>query len=684
MLTAPLNAFTHHPAQMRTQYDSDTLAALALQIYERGLHEWQPLVASKRPGSDAEHPHYHLISGHRRHMARLFAFALRDWVVDPPDAEVTLETAVSLVHSFIEASTSLPEAVTALLDKYGMEEVSFVLFEGGEKDEILALQAANYGGEVPDMLGVAHSFYQAAEAGATVKEIARNSGQSEQYVRNHLALGNIPPLLAEHIAAGDLPLSVARTVADLPDPKRAGLTILILANLSADSSKLTAKEIKQCATTLKQWNGLQRPLVVKHQTQRNIARALVALWTQVVEAYPEDAYSAAAMLIHRHLHEEPWVKPEKLTFWFQTLGGDLYFNNGEINWTAITEHLLPELSCKSCPIAQLPSHCLQTDVDVTCRLGEASTSEQMERCLHGLTADDPFDVRVPWEWSAYPSVVHEGGEYRVKSYDDLLAAWQLQAAAEKEAAEADATAAPVDEQTAVSVAASTEPDDGDAEPATKEAQETVNTPSTVDKKTSPITKQRAQTADYMKRHEQFSVSHPFATSCGSCRHRLTASPTKDESVPHCAWAGRSRKTAFNLLVSTEKAAPQIPVCRQYAPEAGWSELIPAHPNVPETSRDWLKAQILHLVTAANRHGSNRNAFEFLTGRPMSSSESYGDWFKNQLAAQEGELSLEQMYTLFVWAHSEWRRPRGGLFTLPVNGNGAQFASYKEVAWQVAS
>ena len=241
MLTAPLNAFTHHPAQMRTQYDSDNLAALALQIYERGLNEWQPLVASKRAGSSDDNPSYHLVSGHRRHMARLFAFALRDWAVERPDEEVLLETAVSLVHSFIEASASLSEAITALLEKYGAEEVPFVLFEGDEKDEILALQAANFGGELPDMLGIAHSFHQAAEAGATVKEIARNSGQSNQYVRNHLALSNIPSALAMRIAAGNLPLSVARTVADLPQPKRAGLSMFILAN---EQGTLTAKAIK--------------------------------------------------------------------------------------------------------------------------------------------------------------------------------------------------------------------------------------------------------------------------------------------------------------------------------------------------------------------------------------------------------------------------------------------------------
>ncbi len=274
MLTARLNAFTPHPAQMRTLYDSDNLAALALQIYERGLNEWQPLVASKRADSTDDNFNYYLVSGHRRYMARLFAFALRDWAVGREDEEVSLEVAINLVHSFIEASTSLPEAITALLEKYGTEEVPFALFEGDAKDEILALQAANYGGELPDMLGIAHSFQQAAEAGAAVKEIARNSGQSEQYVRNHLALSNIPSALAARIAAGDLPLSVARTVADLPDLKRAGLSIFILANLSANSGKLTAKEIKQCATILKQWNGLQRPLVVRRR---------VALATAVLE-----------------------------------------------------------------------------------------------------------------------------------------------------------------------------------------------------------------------------------------------------------------------------------------------------------------------------------------------------------------------------------------------------------------
>ncbi|MGH2537138.1 MAG: hypothetical protein ACRDHL_07070, partial [Candidatus Promineifilaceae bacterium] len=177
-------------------------------------------------------------------------------------------------------------------------------------------------------------------------------------------------------------------------------------------------------------------------------------------------------------------------------------------------------------------------------------------------------------------------------------------------------------------------------------------------------------------------NHPFATSCGRCRHRLEASPTKDESVPHCAWAGRLRSVEFGVLEPEDSNAPRVPVCRQFAPNQPWSEIIPGHLSPPGVPREWLKAQILHLVQDANRHGYSRNAFEFLTGRPMGSNEQYGDWFQQQLAAQSGDLSLEQLFSLFLWAHSEWQRARRGVFSLPVNGSGVQFASYREVAWKL--
>jgi hypothetical protein len=694
MPTTNLNQLKPHPAQMRTIYDLEALAGLTLQIYERGLNEWQPIVASAKPGANGAEGSdgYHIISGHRRHMAQLLALALRDWAAQRPDEEVDIEVVRTLLNSLVDTCGSLPETITFLLDQYGKEEVEFVTFEGSQKATILALHAANYGSEKPDTLGVAHSFRQAVAAGATAEEIARNSGQHVNFVRNHLALTEIPPELAQRIANGDFPMSVATAVADLPDPKRTGLAIFILANRSGT---LTAKGIKACAATLKKWSGPQLPLVVKQQSQRNIARALVRLWGQVVEAYPEDAYAAAAMLIYRELHEEPWRSPEKLDLWFQALGGDTYNVEGNINWTAVVEHLLTEISCQTCPIGRLPPQQLLTDLSPK-RTGRARSQGgmplalpcraggQASRCLHGLAESDPFTCRVPWEWGQHPGVVGEGGDYRATSYEDLLTAWQAQQKVEerrqKEEVEAGGQEPVAGDGSTTTAAGAGQPAPSAPTPPVKE---------------SPIVKQRTQIADFMRRHEQLAASHPFATPCGRCRHRLDGSPTKpalskaevDESVPHCAWAGRLRNVTFKLLQPDDQnggtsAALPIPVCRQFAPDQAWSELIPDHPGPPELPREWLKEQILHLVKDTNRYGSSRNAFEFLTGRPLNANENYSDWFSRQLAAQSGDLSDAQLFTLFIWAHAEWQRPRSSQFSLPVNRNGMQFAAYQERPWRV--
>ncbi|HRQ42369.1 MAG TPA: ParB/RepB/Spo0J family partition protein [Chloroflexota bacterium] len=681
MPTAALKILKAHPAQMRTIYDLESLATLTLQVYERGLDQWQPITATPNGGG------FYIVSGHRRHMARLLAFAMRDWANEHPDTEITIEVVRTMINTLVESLGSLEKLVASLLTKYGDEEISFVTFEGSQKAQILALQAANYGSDQPDMMGVAHSFRQAVAAGATPEEIARNVGQHLNYVLNHLALADIPLELAQRIAAGELPMSVATAVADLPEPKRTGLSIFILAN---EPGKLTAKTIKECATTLKKWPGLQMPLLVKHQSQRNVARALVRLWSQVEDAYPEDAYAAAAMFIYRGVHEEPWGSQEKLTLWFQALGGDTYFTDGHfgklsagsINWTAVVEYLITEVACETCPVAQLPKQQLRSDLSqgqggplgMPCRVGQDAN-----RCIHGLTPNDSFDVRVPWEWGQHPGIVNDGGDYRAMRYEDLFIAWQAQA--DKEQAEDETpVATDNDEPEATAVAKQ------DTSSVNRQQQNEVTNP-TRPAKDSPIAKQRAQIADFMKRHEQLAANHSFATPCGRCRHLLDSSPTKDESVPHCAWAGRLRSVTFKVLEPDGKdsgasVSLPIPVCRQFAPNQPWPELIPAHPEPPGIPRDWLKVQILHLVKEANRHGSDRNAFEFLTGRPMGANENYGDWFSQQLDAQGGDLSDAQLFTLFVWAHAEWQRAKSDSFSLPINGHGMQFATYQERPWRL--
>ena len=501
MPKAAIKQLQAHPAQMRTTYDLDTLASLTLQVYERNLDDWQAIVAT--PTDDK----FHIISGHRRHMAQLLAFALRDWAEEHPDTEVTIEVVRTMLVTLVESLGSLEKVIASLLVKYGDEEISFITFAGSQKAQILALQAANYGSEKPDMLGIAHSFRQALEAGATPEEIARNCGQHVRFVQNHLALTDIPPELAQRIATGELPMSVATAVADLPEPKRTGLAIFILAN---EMGKLTAKAIKDCSAALKKWSGLQVPLMVKHQSQRNIARALVRLWGQVVEAYPEDAYAAAAMLIYRDVHEEPWSNKEKLTLWFQALGGDTYFTDvaqggrhGGINWTAVVEYLITEVTCDTCPIAQLPQQQLRSDLSqgqggvlgMPCRAGETAT-----RCLHGLALDDHFDVRVPWDWSDHPGVVNEAGDYRVKSYEDLLAAWQAQMDTELKEDEAVVEAAATSSSLETSETNEQVPDKrpSPTDPQSSDKKERNAVPTT-SAKASPISKQRAQIASFMER-----------------------------------------------------------------------------------------------------------------------------------------------------------------------------------------
>ncbi len=419
MQTTAIRNFKTHPAQMRTTHDIGKLAELTLQIYERGLNEWQPIVASPNPGlSRAEAGEgVYIVSGHRRHISKLLSFALSSWAKDHPDTDITVEVVETMIVALSEKLGSLDNLITSLKDKYGDEEIPYVPFDGDAKAQVLALQAANYGSAEADPLGIAHSFRKALEAGATPEQIARNAGQKVSYVTNHLALANIPPELAQRIAVGDLPMSVGTAVADLPEPKKTGLSIFILANSSANTgqvSKLTAKDVKSCADVLKKWNGLHMPMMFKHQSQKNIARALVRLWSQVVEAYPEDAYAAASMLIFRGVHDEPWASQDKLTLWFQALGGDTYYTNGGVNWAAIVQYLVTEVNCETCPINQLPKEQLRSDLSggqggplgMPCRVvlrqaqgrHPSTSSGQDRRCIHGLAANDSVEVRVPMDW----------------------------------------------------------------------------------------------------------------------------------------------------------------------------------------------------------------------------------------------------------------------------------------------
>ena len=191
-------------------------------------------------------------------------------------------------------------------------------------------------------------------------------------------------------------------------------------------------------------------------------------------------------------------------------------------------------------------------------------------------------MRVPWNWSEHEGVVHEGGHYRVTSFEALERAWQAQAAreqAEDEAAQVPKEPAATPDSTA---------DKGSA--ANEQLSETTpsSPPPAAPAGPSPVEKQRALIRDFMEGHGALAVGHPFATGCAGCRHFLDGSPTKDETVPHCAWADRPRRVHFQVLRPVQNKGPSVPVCRQFAPTDTWETLIPEHPEPPGVPREWLR------------------------------------------------------------------------------------------------
>jgi hypothetical protein len=94
------------------------LAGLTLQVYQRGLDRWNPIVVSRN-------------GGHRRHMALLLSYALRDWSAgrkaDHPDTEITVDVTRTTVEMLVESLRSLEKVVVSLRNKYTKREITAVL-----------------------------------------------------------------------------------------------------------------------------------------------------------------------------------------------------------------------------------------------------------------------------------------------------------------------------------------------------------------------------------------------------------------------------------------------------------------------------------------------------------------------------------------------------------------------------
>jgi hypothetical protein len=690
LLPIPVADLHAHPAQMRTVYNLEAMAELTLQILaNRGVDAWNPIVVTTAPESKG----YYVVSGHRRRMATLFSWAVEYYLGQHPEPEArraayTIEEMQTFLQTLLTKYEDIESAADAVATKFAERTLEVALFEGDSKAQILALQRANYGSETPDVLGIAHSLRAALDAGASETEIARNIGQSPAFVAKHLALTRIPLELADLIASGKVPMSVAGIVAELqPESARNGMALFVVTNVG----QLTAEGLKACARAITGWHQFGTvPMTVAHQGQRNMIRMLANLWHTQVNATPVQTWANAVMLLYRGInHMAPWESQGTYSEWIRVLGGDLYYREPEgILWEALICDHLTSVACDRCPLIRLPERILQQDLSdrpgvlgLPCRTTERNT---YSRCINGFATGDLLSVRVPFAWAEHPGVTKQGQFYTVLDTESLDAAWHAQAATEDaELIQIAPLEIEVTADAGTPLIAAAEPLKATvATPApatTKGTRPTDSNGVTSEKADAPIAKMRAQITAYMQSHAAQNVRHPFATPCTSCQHRLSQSPTKDTSVPHCAWAGRLRSVHFLTLQDAAKQIA-IPVCRQYAPNRPWQDLIPAHPAPVVLPRDYLISQIrLHVKEADRNSSSDRHPFEFLTGRPLGS-ESYTDWFESQFTEQVGSLSDAHLFTLFLWSLSEYERARhANAFTLPADAQASGFITVAELS-----
>jgi hypothetical protein len=651
IIMLPVGPIRRNPAQMRRQYDLGKLAELTLQIESRGFDADRPLlVRSDGNGS------YENVRGHRRRMATLMAAHLPEgeWTIDSVRSQ--WETLVDTFNGDVEA------AAEALAEAHGEVEVPVVIFEGDAKSAILALWSDNYGDEDPDPLGVATSLLIGIkEYGILPDEAVRNMGQQPHFVERHLALAQVSPALARRIVNKEMSMSMAVIVMGLDGAKREALTQFLL----AAPSSITVDNIKRVAKHLKELS-FEMPWEFPHSTRRNVARAFINLWNSKIGEDDTRAYLGACIVFSATQEAEPpWSDSVLILKWFQALG--ISTND---HWAVVLEGYLTEVSCVSCPIAKLPSKILKTDITrpagLPCRMGHT-----VQKCMHGLAPHDPFHMRVPMDWGSLSGVKGEAGKYYVDSYTDLESAWTeqteieaKQSATEDRKAKKAATAQRLQKkETAV-------------------AKQPEKTPEP--EGPSEVEVMRAKVGLYITSHGEMNAKHLLATPCEACQHRLDESPTADPATPHCAWASHKRSVTFSKLTPRNKGEFEpIPVCQQFAPAASWQEIIPEHPEPGRISREWMVAYLLKMVQATPSGFNGYRPFQWLTGRPMRSSENYTEWFAEQLKSQQGNLSDAQIYTLFVLVHDEWSRCASDRneFYIPMGG-ALQMVSAKLENWRM--
>lgn len=669
-----------HQAQMRTRYTVSGLADLVSQILARGLDEHQPIVVQ---ATDSKF--FSILSGHRRFYAYLLAEDIRPNLPDSAESLPTDLILTQLAARFpLAGNNDLDESalrtwVLGFLDNHPGLTIPVSIFSGDYMQGVLLLQAANFGQEEPDPLGIGHSLLIGHRLGISTNAAAANIGQSVAYVENHLALAQLHelfPALANQIAAGKLPLTLARSLISIPyADMRAGVVTFIAIVLPAT---INLARLRDTISLLRDWEGFAIPVLVEHPTQRNLARALANLWHERLHHDAAQAWAAAATMAYLGKSMTPWRDTADIPAWLEALSIQV-----EGHWAAALEPFLYQVVCDACPLSRLSLPRLRDDLDrpqLPCRIA----GNRPTRCLHGLAPDDPFMVRVPLTWQGLPGVQSNGNTLFIDSWDALLLAYNAQAARETPvvvlpASDDEDDAEDLEEDSAED----SEPEDSADTPA---ADTPASSPPAYYQKREPVavgkvssavigptippknpaaktTPPAVTAADHLKayaaQHGDMAANALVSTACSQCGYQ------RNEPDNPCAWIGRDLPVGFTQIATP---AGPIPVCHQYAPTQPWREFLPE--IAAPLPREWYTHHIAYLIEqmrARRRSPYVSRPLMLLLGRVMAvDTMSLVEAWELRARVEYPNLTNGQLAALLMLVQIESERSLDRAYMLPTS------------------
>lgn len=662
------------PDNSRLRYTAEKIVELTTKIFFNGFMTSKPLLVTKEG---------EILQGNRRYICAIFAEYARSLhphdSVDQDMIDKAVRDALGSMGSPAgESDHRDPALIVArkLKDSHSVK-LPCIQFSGNAKQKAVTFFDAT-GTEPPDLLGEAWAIRRAIKAGWKEAELSNHFGKGISYINNRIAITEVDPDLAAAIDAKTYTMGVATALAKLPQHKRGALTRYVLSFISqGGKSILTTATISEVAKQVDDFDGFQLPLEYSKQSERNVAQILAAMWVETVTNNPDSAWAAVVQMVrskHATTWQTPWLDSETAQRWIDLLVGPPPGGR----YMPVMLKWLFSVSCEACAVHKLPADTfLDVDLPLACRSPRREkVKEVYGKCINGFRISEAVVMNVPDSWAGNDGVEVSGTTQMVKSETALQQAWHSQLERETDAKEAarreeeeaiantrvelpQVDTPDTDEETATETAVPAPPDEGDPEPV-----EMTLTPVLDDEEPQrPIDDMRDKLRTYIALHQTMPDSdNVVAAQCVRCRYRM------DDGG--CEWAASStlRTVRFSQLTGEDKTA--VPFCHQYRPAKPWREIVPDMPDwdaidgYPDKSL--MIETVLQMVEARKlQNKSDVQMYQWLTGRPMNTTENYQTWFVTELDQQGRNLRVSQVAFLYMMVMQEFLRTDCKPFQIPI-------------------